>query len=357
MTRFITPKNNPTQLQAQQSEAMPDVLEDEVLFRIEKYALTANNLTYAVMGERLRYWEFFPEADTANGVIPVWGFAEVMASNHPDISEGERFYGYFPMAKYLKVLPGHVSDFGFTDTAPHRRELASVYNYYNQIHHDPSYQAEVEDYLPVLKPLFVTSFLNYHFLYDQGFKGATQILLTSASSKTALGLAFMLKQQQVYHNKLIIGLTSEANLDFVRQTGYYDQVYTYQQWADIALKPSLIVDFAGNAERLQQLSLHLGELLKYISLIGLADWQAAHNFKTLPQSEFFFAPTVAKQKFAEWGIVEANQKIATQFLAFVDQAKQSLAIHYLQTPAAVAEVYTQLVEGTVDPSKAYIVQI
>ena len=33
---------------------------DQVLLRVDEFALTANNITYAVAGESMRYWDFFP---------------------------------------------------------------------------------------------------------------------------------------------------------------------------------------------------------------------------------------------------------------------------------------------------------
>jgi len=53
----------------------------EILCRIERFALTANNITYGVFGEAMQYWNFFP-APEGWGRIPVWGHAEVVESKH-----------------------------------------------------------------------------------------------------------------------------------------------------------------------------------------------------------------------------------------------------------------------------------
>ncbi len=37
--------------------------EGAVRFAIEKFAFTANNITYAVAGDMLNYWSFFPAED------------------------------------------------------------------------------------------------------------------------------------------------------------------------------------------------------------------------------------------------------------------------------------------------------
>ncbi|MEI6130920.1 MAG: DUF2855 family protein, partial [Planctomycetota bacterium] len=75
---------------------------DQARIRIDHFALSTNNITYAVYGEAMRYWDFFPagppeDADGAPwGRIPVWAFGEVVETNSPDVAIGERLFGYFP---------------------------------------------------------------------------------------------------------------------------------------------------------------------------------------------------------------------------------------------------------------------
>jgi hypothetical protein len=62
---------------------------ESLLIKVDRFTFTANNITYAVLGDRLKYWQLFP-APQGFGNIPVWGFGDVIASNHPNVSEGER---------------------------------------------------------------------------------------------------------------------------------------------------------------------------------------------------------------------------------------------------------------------------
>jgi hypothetical protein len=82
----------------------PALAEGEARLAIERFALTANNITYGVFGQAMRYWDFFPGPE-GWGRIPVWGHARVEASNHPDLAVGQRFYGYWPMSTHLTVTP------------------------------------------------------------------------------------------------------------------------------------------------------------------------------------------------------------------------------------------------------------
>ena len=266
-------------------ENIPISKENEVILEIERYAFTSNNITYGVIGDTLGYWNFFP-AEEPFGIIPVWGFANVTSSKSKNISDGDKFYGYFPMSRYLKVTPKKVNDFGFVDDSNHRRKLPSVYNHYLKISNDVDKSVE---YHPLIKPLFLTSFLNYFFLKDEIFFESDQIILTSASSKTALSLAFLLSKYKSKDRKKIIAITSEKNMQFVSEIKLYDTVLSYDNAEEnIKRSKSVIVDFAGNSDYLKKLSDHLGEELKHVSLIGLADWSSKANFKSIPNSKFFF---------------------------------------------------------------------
>ena len=53
--------------------AAPALADGEALLRVDRVGLTANNVTYGVLGEAFRYWEFFP-TEPGLGVVPLWGF-------------------------------------------------------------------------------------------------------------------------------------------------------------------------------------------------------------------------------------------------------------------------------------------
>ena len=101
----------------------------EALVRVDRFGLTANNITYGVAGDIIGYWQFFP-AEAEWGRIPVWGTGTVIDPGTSDLNPDEVYYGYFPMASYLIVKPEHVTERGFTDGASHRAQLSPVYNQY-----------------------------------------------------------------------------------------------------------------------------------------------------------------------------------------------------------------------------------
>ncbi|MEO8155471.1 MAG: DUF2855 family protein [Rhizobacter sp.] len=178
--------------------------------RIDAFALTSNNITYAAFGEAMKYWRFFPSGVEGFGRIPVWGFADVIESRCEGVAVGERFYGYFPMSSHVVLHPVGQNSRGFSDGAPHRRDLNAIYNHYVRCSTDSGYSAEHEAQQALLRPLFMTSFLIDDFLADNGFFNAAVVILSSASSKTAYGTAFCLAQWRSSGLK-IVGLTSPAN--------------------------------------------------------------------------------------------------------------------------------------------------
>ncbi len=159
--------------------------------RVDGFALTSNNITYGAFGDALQYWQFFP-ADANWGRIPVWGFGEVVESRDASVHEGVRVYGYFPMSDELDVTPGKADARGFTDLAPHRQPMAGAYNRYLRVDADPVYDPPREGQQMVLWPLFFTSFMIDDSLADSEFFGASEVIVSSASSKTAIAAAHML---------------------------------------------------------------------------------------------------------------------------------------------------------------------
>ena len=244
--------------------ALPD---DALLIKIDRFALTANNITYAILGDQLKYWQLFPAPENF-GSIPVWGFGEVIASRHPSVVIGERLFGYFPMATHLVIEAAQVSKRGLRDAAAHRQEVAPVYNAYARVSGDPAFAGRQGDYQALLRPLFMLSFLVDDFLAENEFYGARSVMLSSASSKTAFGLAHLL--HTLRKPIRVIGLTSADNSDFVRSLGCYDEVVTYDQVASLPPdQPVAFVDMAGNSALRAKLHRHFGEGMKYSGRIGL----------------------------------------------------------------------------------------
>ena len=183
-TDFIVARHDLQQCKSIETR-LPDAAalpEDALLVKIDRFAFTANNITYAVLGDQLKYWQLFP-APQDFGNIPVWGFGDVIASNHPAIPIGERLFGYVPMATHLVIEAADVSKRGLRDAAAHRQGVAPVYNAYARVNGDPAFAGRQGDYQALLRPLFMLSFLVDDYLAEHEFYGARSVMLSSASSR------------------------------------------------------------------------------------------------------------------------------------------------------------------------------
>jgi hypothetical protein len=353
MTKSLIVHKNKLQKSSIFLEEQKDLRPGQVRLKIERFAMTSNNITYAVIGKQLKYWDFFPTKEE-HGNIPVWGLATVVESEQPDLNEGDRYYGYYPMSTELVITPGKISPYGFTDIAQHRQHLAPIYNNYTKM---TSEFNQMDNHLCIFRPLYTTSFLNYDFLKRNDFYNAKQVILTSASSKTALGIAQLLMSNKEEHQLEVVGLTSEKNKDFVKETTYYDTVLSYGEVDKLNNISSVAVDLSGNTTTLVNISNHLADDLAFISLIGLTDYSKTDRSVQLPNSKFFFAPDVAVTFFKEHGRDKATQLIQAAMVNFIKDANNWIEIQSIHSLEKLEPLYKEMLMGKVDPSIGHIVTL
>lgn len=353
--------------------AQPVLADGQALLRIDKFALTANNITYAVFGQAMQYWNFFPPAaDQAGwGRVPVWGFADVVESRHPDLRTGERVYGYLPMSTHLVVQPDRVTEAQFMDAAPHRRALPTPYQVYGRCARDPLHDPAHEDERALLHPLFFTSWLIDDFLADNALFGAKQVVLASASSKTALGLAFLLGRKNGQNGDTPYfledenrgrprGLTSARNRAFCEQVGYYGQVVTYGAVATLpADVPTVFVDMAGDGKLLHAVHHHFGEQLKHSCIVGATHWEDRATQHQLPgaKPQFFFAPTRVGKRSKDWTYAGLQQRLGEGWRAFLPSVSRWLQVKHGRGPEAVRSIYMEVLEGRSAPATGHILSL
>jgi hypothetical protein len=294
----------------------------------------------------MAYWGFFP-APEGFGIVPVWGFAQVIESHINDIAAGARFYGYWPMASHVVVTPVKVSPRGFTDSATHRSKLPPVYN--NYVTASAAFGPETVQAL--FRPLYTTSFVLDVMLADSPAK---TLVLTSASSKTALGLAQAAKGRQ-----RVVGLTSAGNHDFVVATGYYDVVVDYGDIAALAAETGLValVDFSGNGDVRRQVHEMLGTMLIESHVVGDTHWQAA-NSNALPgvAPKLFFAPSVIVERIAAWGAAGFESRLAAAWGNFIASTGWLRVVEAQGAETAVS-YWQALAAGQIDPAEGLILSL
>jgi hypothetical protein len=327
--------------------------DNQVLIESRQFAFTANNVTYAVLGERLGYWRFFPANEDGWGIIPVWGFGSVIESNHPGIRQGERVYGFFPMATHLIVTADKVNAYGFTDAAPHRQELPAIHNNYVRADANESFEESLEAVNSLLRPMFTTSFLLDDFFFDNDMFGASTLVLSSASSKTAYGTAFLLDaNRQNRPDYKIVGLTSPSNVAFAERLGFYDEVLAYDDAAKLdASQRVAYLDFSGSQAVRRTLYEHFQDNLLHDAAVGITHWDQTGSEA---QGQFFFAPSQLEKRLKEWGGRTYRERLTSAWLDFINQAQNWMAVTNLTGEADMMTLYQDMLAGKAKPEKGYM---
>ena len=326
---------------------------DHVRIEIERFALTSNNMTYAQFGDQLDYWGFFP-AELPWGNVPAMGWGRVTQSLVSNVAVGERFYGWYPMATSVDVLATSVP-LGLRDDGSHRAKHAAVYRMFTRSDLDGLYTTpEDEDRHSLLRGLLLTGFLVDGFLGASSYDGATQAIVLSASSKTALGYAHSAKGRDLR----LVGLTSTSNREFVESVGLYDTVLSYDEVDEIAMEPSVVIDMAGSGSVVAAVHDRLGELITYSMGVGKSHHDAPSARVTAgPQPQMFFAPTAMGDRVKEWGMDEYQRRIQEGLASFIDESRRWLDLDERRGPDAAASAWAALFAGTVAPGNGLIVSL
>jgi NADPH:quinone reductase-like Zn-dependent oxidoreductase len=329
--------------------------EGDARLRVDLFSLTANNVTYGAVGDFLKYWQFYPAPDDW-GRVPVWGFATVVQSRSPNVKVGERVYGYLPMSSEFTLRPGVRRHGGFLDESPHRAGLSPIYNNYVLNEEDGLYTPDSLALQALFRPLFTTSFLIDDFIADNGYFGASQVIFSSASAKTAYAAAQLLKTR----GAKVVGLTSASNVAFVQRLGFYDKVLSYDAIRTLdGSVPSVFVDIAGDSAVRAAVHETFRDNLKYSCAVGATHWDVPRTEASLPgpQPQMFFAPGIVQKRIAEWGAPEFHRRIGEAWRAFLPTAARTTNIIESHGLAAAAQIFADLASGRTRPEDGHVIRL
>lgn len=333
--------------------AQPEEQADEgqALLRVDLFALTTNNVTYATTGDQLGYWGFFPSSEEGWGRVPVWGFADVVASEVAGVEAGQRVYGFLPPAGTVTLTPTRATAAGFVDGSAHRAALPAVYNRYELV--DPTDDESVQ---ALLRPLFTTSFLLDDWLAANAMFGAGAVVLSSASSKTALGLAALLARRDGVE---VVGLTSAGNAPFVAGLGTYDHVVVYGDVDALPPGPAAFVDMAGDPGVRAAVHQRYGEDLVSSTAVGFTHHEAAPAAPArLPGARptFFFAPDHIRTRTRERGPSWLAEGVAAAWATFAPGVGRWLEVVEGRGGDAIAGAWEELVAGRTPPARGHVLR-
>jgi hypothetical protein len=355
MADFLVKRDDLRECRIADSEPA-EVVAGQALLQVDSFGLTANNITYAVFGDAMSYWKFFPAAE-GWGRVPMWGFADVVDSQAEGVERGERVYGYLPPSSHLVVTPANADEHAFVDAEPHRTALPAAYQRYARTAKDPFYRAETEAIQMLLRPLFFTSFLIDDQLADEGLTARGPVVISSASSKTAIAAAFLLAQRDGVE---LVGLTSPRSAEFVDDLGIYGTVVSYEEIATLERGQATFVDIAGDGQVRLAVHSHFGDGLAYSMVVGATHWEeigAGDGELPGPPPTFFFAPSRGAKRSEDWGRSGLESRVADAWHPFCEWAGGWLDVVRGQGFEAVRSAYLEVLEGRVDPKTAHVISL
>ncbi|MEL0162657.1 MAG: DUF2855 family protein [Halieaceae bacterium] len=339
---------------------IPEPDANELLVAIDKFAMTANNVTYAASGDLFGYWQFYPTGEDPWGKVTVWGIGEVIESRVAGIDVGERLYGFFPMSSHVVMQPGELSERGFTDAKPHRSELPGLYNHYVRTQSEPSQLQGLEDQRCIFFPLFMTGYVIADLLLDNDWFGARQMVIGSASSKTGFSTAAFIRAAGF--EGAIIGLTSDPNLAFSEALGCYDRVVSYGEVEKIENVASAYVDIAGSVDVRSRLHRGLKENAVQTLLVGATHWDQfgqSVGGEPLPGSEpqVFFAPAQIEKRDGEWGRGVMMGKAYAASIELVTQLAPTLVMESHRGAEACDAIWQSLLRNQISGQRGVMVSL
>ena len=304
------------------------------------------------MGEAMNYWDFFP-AEEGWAHMPVWGFADVVASKADGVPEGTRIFGYLPPASHLVVQPDRSDPADFVDTTPYRAKLPAAYNRYIRVAGLPFYEEKNEDQQMLLWPLYFTSFLIDDFLDDEVMFGAKTAVLSSASSRTSSALAWLLARRDGIE---VIGLTSPGNVEFTESLGVYDKVVPYEEIDSLEAKPAVYVDMSGDAKVRSAVHGHYGDELSTrplsASLIArISEAPMSSPARSLSSSSPPTASASAPRTGAPTASTSGSPRAGRRY---VEWTRDWLRVEHGSGPEDVERIYRELLDGKSDPAVGHV---
>lgn len=378
-----------------------------VRVRTKVMSLTANNMTYAKAGFLMKWWDIHPlppsmpapfNDATKYGRINCWGFAEVLDSTHPSVGKGSYLWGYQPigtLAQDLVLEKGTVPGQVFVKN-DYRQDIFPIYNRYFVFPPDlgGSIEARSESiaYDAIFRIMFETAYLVNRFVFapdpketivpaagdsawgpnKADLKGATVICL-APGSKVALSFARELRHGQKKPVAKVIGAASNYSIEFVRETGEYDEVIsTSEEPSNFLARVAdggkvILVDFGGRGGIASKWAAAISETHKDFILMNcgreiseqsssdvLASFQKAQSAPPTHESAQINASDIRDLAIAKYGEEHYFKDFEEAWEAFKKSPIKGLKIAWGNGMEDVLKGWKSLSAGTVQPNDGLV---
>jgi hypothetical protein len=372
-----------------------------ITFAIVQMGLSANNKFYLDYGEKapFNFDKCYPVDPTKSSLLfptpdkkvedyihpPVWGICKVTASSVDGVTVGSHYLAQLPMAESVSFPFGTVNEKS-GDLLIHRPTVHAAYNSFQKISpNDALLSKEYAALALVCFPGILTGFGLYLDLKRHDYYGGAQnVVITSASSKVALALALYLKEQK--SGKKVIGYTSDANRDFCQATGMYDIILGYNdKLCDKNVVPKdescVIIDISGNSSVWSNntAATKIAKLLVIGNSSGTPEEKSTFACLSLyakvkmmltmfgapvwirswmnPTQELFLIMDIMAALKEEWGLEKLNATKQEYTQTFCKHAVDWMKVRDCSTSESIQKAFQDIVQGTVPPSEAIVLDV
>jgi len=233
------------------------------------------------------------------------------------------------------------------------------------------------------RPLFWTSFWCEDWINTSQYRGgASRILISSASAKTAFCLAYLIRKRGSTSDsdgptRQVVGLTSRKNLEFTKNLGLYDHVLEYDGFenATVMNEPSqkwIYVDLAGNENLNSRVQDHFSNAkldhggsiaLGFTNLSPSSRSDSAAKWTTnefsshsaSPAFEQFFMPEWLARRRKQLSVEEITRLQKYAWSGFIQDCKTwGVAIRRVCGAQNVKKAYEEVVRSGIPPDQGLI---
>lgn len=214
------------------------------------------------------------------------------------------------------------------------------------------------------RPLFWTSYWFEDYLNEHSYRGAKNILISSASSKTAFTLAYNIglrkKRSGGTLDVNVVGLTSTSNAVFTRGLNLYDRVLTYDHLPTASSTSGswIYVDLSGNNSLNAKFERQLAPILTVVLGMTNPDEQNAKNLKgrshNTANQEMFFMPEWLAIRAKQLTIPQITTMQAAAWKGLMENCSPWVSIDKSCGGKAVLEAYRKTLQGSIGPEKGQV---
>merc|ERR1719188_1654307 len=217
--------------------------------------------------------------------------------------------------------------------------------------------AHLEDWKAVTKELYTMAFyMDEQLLVDTGMFNS--VLISCASSKTALALAYCLRMRDM---RCVAGLTSQEHLEFVKSTDLYHEVYTYDNLSSLSSQNQIVyMDFKCDEALREEIGQMLGTNLMYTLKIGPSVFQKKAKDQMFEkrhgkQAVFDEASWRERRKMvAEVTKTDRNDRLKYSQTAFIERLQRSVKLRHVSGSEAFAQMYERVYCNESSPAEAHV---